>query len=267
MKSEKVQQYYLRCLISDLTGWENPLQKLAKAFAQNEFVLYSQSVLKLEPGGDNRPRMEIFVRLKEEERNLMPPGTFLPILEHYKQGPKLDRYVLRRALAWHCGNRRDAGAVLHMNLCCGTIADPEFPLFVADELKGAGLGGDSLCFEIPDVNEPCEPDTREFASRLRAVGCTLAVGILDVEHISFQPANDLSASFMKIGGSVTRDVVGNKAAAARVRAIARACRAFGIHTIAQHVEGQDTLNMLRNLGLDLAQGYGISEPEPIADSL
>jgi EAL domain-containing protein (putative c-di-GMP-specific phosphodiesterase class I) len=267
MKSEKIQQYYLRCLTSDLTGWKNPLQKLAKAFAQNDFVLFSQSILRLQAGDDDRRHLEIFVRLKEEERNLVPPGTFLPILEHYNQGPKLDRYVLRRALVWHRGNHRDHGSVLHMNLCRGTLADLEFPLFVADELAAAGVGGDSLCFEIPDVNKPCEPGTREFARKLRAVGCTVAVANLDPEHISFQPANDLSAGFMKIGGSITRGVAINRTAAARIRAIARACRAFGVHTVAQHVEDRDTLNELRNLGLDYAQGYGISEPQPIGSSV
>lgn len=263
MKRGEIQQYYLRCFISDVTGWEDPQKKLAKAFAQNEFLLYCQSIHKLKLGGDNRPHLEIFVRLKEEEQNLMPPGTFLPILEHYKLGPKLDQYVLRQALVWHRSNRRDVGSVIHINLCQGTLADPEFPSFVLAELKATGCRGESLCFEIPDVNKPCDPVTCEFAKRLKAGGCSIAVGVLEPDHMSLEPVKDLAADFMKIGGSVTRDIVGNKAVTARIRALARACRAFGIQTIAQHVEDPDTLNMLTGLGVDYAQGYGISKPEPI----
>jgi EAL domain-containing protein (putative c-di-GMP-specific phosphodiesterase class I) len=88
-----------RCMITRLPGWKNPRARFAQAFAEHEFLLYSQSVEKLNSGGDERPHTEIYVRLQEEERNVIAPGTFLPMLEHYKLGPKLDQYVLRRALA------------------------------------------------------------------------------------------------------------------------------------------------------------------------
>jgi EAL domain-containing protein (putative c-di-GMP-specific phosphodiesterase class I) len=143
-----------RCMISSLPGWKNPRERFAKAFAEHEFLLYSQSVEKLNSGSDERPHTEIYVRLREEEQNVVPPGTFLPMLEHYKLGSKLDLYVLRRALAWHFGNRQLVGFMLHINLCQGTLVDLEFPSIVVTELKAAGCGADSLCFEIPDVDGP-----------------------------------------------------------------------------------------------------------------
>jgi EAL domain-containing protein (putative c-di-GMP-specific phosphodiesterase class I) len=244
-----------------ITGWKDPAQRLSKSPAQ--FVLFSQPIFNLGLADDDRHHFEILVQLKEEGLDVPPSRAYLSISAFCKHGPKLDRYVLRRALMCHCGDPRDVGSVLHIKLCRGTLADRDFPAFVADELKAAGLGGDSLCFEMPNVNEPSEPHTREFARRLRAVGCTIAVGNLGAEHISFRPAYHLSAGFTKIAGSLTRDVVVNKTAAARIRAIAHACRDLGIHAVAQHIKDRNTLNMLRDLGVGYAQGRAISEPEPL----
>lgn len=263
MESSDIQQYYLRSLISDLTGWNDPQQKLAKAFAQNEFVLYSQSILKLTPEDQDGPHLEIFVRMVEEERNLTPPGTFLPILESYNLGPKLDRYVLRRVLVWARANSRRAGAILQINLCGGTLTDLDFPAFVAAELKATGMRADSLCFEIPEVSEPFSSETLEFAKRLKAIGCRIAVRMLEKDNVSFQPIKELAADFVKIGGGLTRELADDKGAVARLRALTRACKAFGIQTVAQHIEDQRTLELLKPLGVDYAQGYGISKPQPL----
>lgn len=262
----EIQQYYLRSLTSDLTGWNDPQGKLVKAFARNEFILYSQPIRALAPGDDRRPHAEIFVRLKEEERNLIPPGMFLPALEHYNFGPKLDRYVLRSALVWYRSSNGGNGPVIHINLCCGTLGDPDFPAFVATELKATGFHGDSLCFEIPDMNRPHEPATLEFAKRLKAAGCHIAVEIPEKERISLQPIKDLAADFVKIGGSLTRSIADDKGQEAKLRALVRACRAFGIRTIAQHVEDQRTLDMLKSLEVDYVQGYGIAKPGPLEAS-
>jgi EAL domain-containing protein (putative c-di-GMP-specific phosphodiesterase class I) len=71
---------------------------------------------------------------------------------------------------------------------------------------------------------------------------------------------------MKFGGGVIRDVTNNIGSAARLRALTRACRTFGIQTVAQHVEDHATLTMLGDLGFDYAQGYEISQPAPMGNS-
>lgn len=78
--------------MSGFSGWDGQRERFARAFAQSQFLLYSQTVEKLSSGGDNRPRTEIYVRLEEEEQNVVPPGTFLARLEHYKFGPTLDQF-------------------------------------------------------------------------------------------------------------------------------------------------------------------------------
>ena len=246
-----------------LPGWEGERGRFARAFAQSRFVLYSQQVEKLRAGGDERPRTEIYVRLEEEEQNVVPPGTFLARLEHYQLGPTLDEYVVRRALTWHRNNRQGTGVfTLHINLCPGTLTDLEFPSVVITELKRAGCSGDCLCFEIPH-DGPSEPVAHEFAKRLKAAGCGIAVGADHPAGITFRPSRDFSADFMKFGGSLIRAVTSDIGAAARLRAFIVACRTFGIQTVAQDVEDRATLTVLSALGFDYVQGYEISRPAPM----
>ncbi len=263
MEAGEIEQSYLRNFISDITGWSQPQEKLAHAFAQNDFILFSQSILKLAPGGDDRSHIEIFVRLREEEENLTPPGTFLPILEHYDLGPRLDRYVLRNVLVWYCTQGRKSDSVMHINLCGGTLADPEFPAFVVTELKTTGVSGDRICFEIPDVDTLHDQSTIAFVQKLKAVDCRIAVGSMERENILFQPIKQLAPDFVKIGGRLIRELANDRMTSAKVRAATRACREFGIQTIAQQVENKLTLELLKNLGADYAQGYGILEPGPL----
>ena len=79
---------------SELVGWSDPVQRLRTAIDKNEFELYCQPILGLQ-GGERYPLAEVLVRLREEEKALVPPGEFLPVFEHYRMMPQLDRWVVR----------------------------------------------------------------------------------------------------------------------------------------------------------------------------
>lgn len=265
-EADEVQQSYLRNFISDITGWSQPEAKLAHAFAHDHFILFYQTILKLAPGGDNRSHIEIFVRLQEEELNLTPPGTFLPILEHYNFGPRLDRHVVHKTLAWYAARAGKNESVIHINLCAGTLSDKDFPAFVGNEIAASGLrGGESICFEIPDVDILDEPGTLEFVKGLKGVACRIAVGSVERESIPFQAIKFLEPDYVKIGGPLIRQLARDKMAAAKVRAAVKACREFKIQTVAQYVEDAPTLKLLKRMEADYAQGYGISKPGPLKD--
>ncbi|HWH46526.1 MAG TPA: EAL domain-containing protein, partial [Burkholderiales bacterium] len=74
--------------------------RLMASLQQDEFVLYAQSILPLVPQSGERPFQEIFVRFKEEDAKLLPPGTFFPVLEEAKLLPYLDRWVANRLARW-----------------------------------------------------------------------------------------------------------------------------------------------------------------------
>src|SRR3954465_7407428 len=81
---------------SALVGWADPVQRLRTALDKDEFELFCQPILALQGGGERYPLAEVLVRLREEERALVPPGEFLPVFEHYRMMPQLDRWVVPR---------------------------------------------------------------------------------------------------------------------------------------------------------------------------
>ncbi len=265
MSDTRTQPRYLVAVSGTITGWDKPQEKLAKAFKESQFILFSQSIVKLAAKGDKRPHYEVFVRLQEEEQNLVPPGTFLPFLQHFDLGPQLDRYVVRKLLTWYRMVQPEKWGIAHLNICNETWADPNFGAFIKEELKRNQIGGDFLCFEFPGEQAAQAPGAISMAQGLIKSGCQISVGAMDDGGIPFGPIKDLGATFLKIGGRLVQELAHDKVVAAEVKTAAHACRSFGVHTIAQHVEDAPTLSLLRKLEVTFAQGYGISRPGPLGN--
>ena len=263
MSDTETDQRYLVSLAGAISGWDQSEEKLRKAFADNEFILYGQSIVRLLPAGDKRPHFEVFVRLLEEEQQLIPPGTFLPLLEHYNLAPQLDRYVVHTLLDSYEKKGPGEWGIAHLNLCVSTFSDQEFCVYVGDEIKRTRVPAEFLCFEFPGGESALPADAQQLAEGIKKIGCRISVGAVEDDSISFKPIKELHADYLKIGGGLIRNLE-DHAAAAEVRTAARACRSFDVQTIAQYVESAPTLTVLRKLEIDFAQGYGISKPAPLA---
>jgi EAL domain-containing protein (putative c-di-GMP-specific phosphodiesterase class I) len=255
-------EQYLVNISGSMIGWDKPQERLEQAFSQEEFVLFSQSIVRLAPSTDRRPHFEVFVRLQEEETNLVPPGTFLPVLEAWDLGPQLDRYVVRKLLAWYQATSRDDWGIAHVNLCNGTPTDADFSSYVASQAKPL-QAAQYLCFEFPGAEKAYPASFPALARGLKKIGCRISVGATDDETISFQPMKDFRADFLKIGSRLVQHLTNDEAAVAEVKTAARACRTFGVQTIAQYVESAATLNIVKKLDISFAQGYGVSRPGPL----
>jgi EAL domain-containing protein (putative c-di-GMP-specific phosphodiesterase class I) len=249
---------------SDLTGWANPVARLREALDKDEFTLYCQPILAL--GGPERyPMGEVLVRLREEEKAMLPPGEFLPVFEHYKMMPQLDRWVVH-----HVARRIARGSKLPcyaVNLSGQTIEDRQFPAFVAEEMKAARAAPKSIIFEIdePDLlNRP--QSVSQFVAAIRAAGAGVLVDGFGRRAVSFTPLKALQLDFVKVDGSIVRKLLTSEVARTKMNAMLRVGQAIGFGLIAECVEDQDVLTRLKALGVGYAQGFGIYQPQPI-DSL
>src|SRR5881394_3173549 len=132
---------------SELAGWANPVQRLKGAIENNEFELYCQPILQFD-GAERYPLAEVLVRLREEEQALVPPGEFLPVFEHYRMMPQLDRWVVR-----HTVKRLAQGSRIPrftVNIHGQTLEDGEFARFVSAQLASNHVAADRLLFEIDE---------------------------------------------------------------------------------------------------------------------
>src|SRR5882672_10270865 len=138
---------FLERMDSELAGWTDPVRRLRDAIERDEFELYCQPILQF--AGDQRyPMAEVLVRLREEERALVPPGEFLPVFEHYRMMPQLDRWVVRHTVKRLAEGSRIARFTV--NLSGQSLDDEDFVRFVAAQLSVNQVAPEKLLFEIDE---------------------------------------------------------------------------------------------------------------------
>jgi EAL domain-containing protein (putative c-di-GMP-specific phosphodiesterase class I) len=246
---------------SELTGWADPVARLQQAIEKDEFILYCQPILSLSQGG-GYPMAEVLLRLREEESALLPPGDFLPVFEHYRMMPRLDRWVVRNTL-----KRLAAGSRIPrftVNVSGETLADTEFPRFVATQLGALKVSADRLLFEIDESDLLLHPEVATlFAAACRKLGNGILIDGFGRRAVSFSVIKSIAADFIKVDGSITRKVLGNETARNKMNAVLRVSEALRFGVVAECVEDQDILTRLKALGVGYAQGFGIYQPHPI----
>src|SRR4051812_9832896 len=227
--------------------------RLIQDLKDEKFVLYFQSIVPVAVAvPDNALYREILIRFKEEEQDLMPPGTFLPMLEQQGLMPLLDRWVTGRVIRWvqslpSAGTR--GAPRCSINVSSDTIRrDAAFGEFVQQSLARFGLAATSLSFEIAteDVISAPQLATR-FAASLRAAGCGVAFSGFAGEARVLEIARSLGVAFVKIDGSLVYPLSRDRAAALRLHEIQQRCRSFGVQTIGTQVEDPRTLEILRRI--------------------
>jgi len=240
-----------------LTGWSDPAAKLRAALQSDALALYTQPILTLANG--QFERAEVLVRMHEEEETLLPPGEFLPVFEHFRMMPELDRWVVSRTIAHLRGSRRIG--LFSINVSGQTLADEQFPGFVADALRAARIPAARLAFEIDESDALRQPAEAEgFATAMKAAGCGLLIDGFGRRSVSFLPLKTLQVACVKVDGSIVRKILTSESALAKLKAVVRVGEVIGVEVLAECVEDQDILLRLKALGVGFAQGFGIAEP-------
>ncbi|HKI64855.1 MAG TPA: EAL domain-containing protein [Burkholderiales bacterium] len=245
-----------------LTGWKDPAQRLRDALAGDELQLYIQPIARL---GESRFVMaEVLVRLREEETKMLPPGEFLPVFEQYGMMPDLDCWVVSKLVQRIA--RHAPGGFRHfsINVAGKTLLDSRFPEYVSQTLRRFGVPAQALCFEIDEIDVLGRLDAAaQFGAAMRGLGCQVAIDGFGRRSASFAPLKSLRVDYIKVDGSITRNILSSDIALNKLRAIVRVAQTIKVGVIAEFVEETDVLVRLHTLGVGYAQGFGIARPTPI----
>jgi EAL domain-containing protein (putative c-di-GMP-specific phosphodiesterase class I) len=252
---------FLERMDSQLAGWADPVERLRHAIERNEFSLYCQPILSLGADG-GYPMGEVLIRMREEESALLPPGDFLPVFEHYRMMPQLDRWVVRNTLALIVRGSRIPRFTV--NVSSQSLADPEFPAYVASQHSLQKVAPDRLLFEIDESDALEHGDAAQaFAAACRKTGSGIMIDGFGRRAVSFSVLKGIAVNFLKVDGGITRKVLANETARNKMNAVLRVSDALGFGVVAECVEDQNVLTRLKALGVSHAQGFGIYQPQPI----
>jgi diguanylate cyclase (GGDEF)-like protein/PAS domain S-box-containing protein len=237
--------------------------RLQKALEEDRFELAKQPIVPTSSSAVEGPHYEFLVRMRDEKGETVPPGAFLAAAERYNLSVRLDQWVVREAF------RLLAADVEHLrelflgsiNLSGLSLADEEFLQFVIAELEEREIPPEKICFEITETAAIANlMGATHFIETLRELGCRFSLDDFGSGLSSFAYLKNLPVDFLKIDGVFVRDIVDDPIDRELVRAISEIGHVMGKRTIAEFVESRTILTVLKDLGVDYAQGYAMGEP-------
>lgn len=269
VQDEKASQDLFVKTFSEQVSGQKDVNRIKTAIEKGDFRLFCQLITSLTVSSGEAEHYEILIRLAEEEEGLMPPGAFFPLAEKYGLMPHLDRWVVQHVTEWVAYNNpqgwQQDSSMFFINVSAATIGDHGFPEFLQLNLLEHGVPGAALCFEISGSDLASRSaDVAEFARGVRQCGCRVAISGFGREHILFDLIRGFQVDFLKIDGSVILYILRDPVYLARVTAIDQVAKQIGVKTIAELVENKETIAKLKEIGINFAQGFGISRPRPLA---
>ncbi len=250
------------------TAW---LDRLRDALdVEDGFALHAQPIVPLTADDpEDLERFELLVRMRTEDGSLVPPGTFLTLAERYDLVQQLDRWVLGRAL--DLIRRREAAGrpvSLTVNLSGRTVNDPTLARDVELLLRDGPIREGALTVEVTETEAIVNIDrARVLARDLRALGCRFALDDFGAGFASFYYLKHLAFDLLKIDGEFIRQLPITPTDRLVVRAVVDIAKAMGTQTCAEFVGDDETVELLRDLGVDYGQGFHLGRPRPIEELL
>ena len=252
----------LRELNQDFMGWHDPPNRLLRALERDELVLYAQPILALR-GEQTFSMAEVLVRLQDDDAVFLPPGGFLPLFEHFRLLPQLDRWVARQSVARLA--RLPRVPRLCIKISTQTLSDLEFVPELVSELARSKVSPGSLVIEISEHDVLDRPDVvNAFIVSLRAMGCQVAISGFGRRSVSLSSLTTMRPDLVKVDGGIVRNLHLGQSSRKKLSAMVNIAKAAGFELIGEGVETGETLAHLREAGVDYAQGFGIQVPGPIS---
>ncbi|WP_199414623.1 EAL domain-containing protein [Cupriavidus sp. P-10] len=243
------------------------VSRVHAALAAGRFCLFAQEIVPAQPDAAARRggrHIELLLRMLDERGRLVPPMAFVPACERYNLMPMIDRWVVETAFHALAGRQGEI-ATCAINLSGSSLADIHFPEFVREQAQRAGIALDGICFEITETAAIANlAQAGSFIQQLQQLGCSFALDDFGAGMSSFTYLKHLPAAYLKIDGSFVRDMLADPVNLVMVEVIQRIGHAMGKKTIAEFVENEAMLERLRELGIDLVQGFHIGPPQPFA---
>jgi len=236
--------------------------------AENEDVaaLYRQTIMPLQVEEEGA-HYEILLRMRDEQGGIISPGLFIEAAERYGITPNIDRWVIRSAFRWLVSeaDERERLALCSINLSGQSLGDEKFLPFVVDQFQMSGLDATKICFEITETAAIASySQANRFINALKELGCKFALDDFGTGLSSFGYLKHFPVDFLKIDGSFVKEILHDPIDREMVRSINEIGHLTGKQTIAEFAENEEIITMLRGMGVDYAQGYGVSEPKSVA---
>jgi len=233
------------------------------ALARGHLRLRCQPIVPVKPGGGLQPHYEVLLGVHSGTSEPLPVAEFIEAAERYRRMRAVDRWVTQTVMEWIAAHRAHM-PMLHgfaVNLSGQTASDPGFVEFVRDQFQRTGIDPAWLSFEVTETAAVSDLSTSAgIIWDLKSMGCKVALDDFGSGLASYSYLKELPVDWLKIDGVFVRRITSSREDLAVVKSINEIGHFLGKKTIAEYVADQKILRLIRVIGVDYAQGFGISPP-------
>jgi EAL domain-containing protein (putative c-di-GMP-specific phosphodiesterase class I) len=236
--------------------------RINAALEEGRFELYRMTIQPLQKP-ETGAHYELLLRMRDEAGRIISPDNFIVAAERYNITPNIDRWVIENAFRWLVSeaDERERLAMCSINLSGQSLGDDKFLPFVIDQFQKSGIDASKICFEITETAAVASfSQANRFIHALKELGCKFALDDFGTGLSSFGYLKHFPVDFLKIDGSFVREILHDPIDREMVRSINEIGHLTGKQTIAEFAENAEIIQMLTSIGVDYAQGYGISQP-------
>ncbi len=233
------------------------------ALSDERFMLLYQPIVGLDPdaGRRSQARVEVLLRMFDENNNVITPGAFLPAASRFGLTTQIDRWVVNRVLRFYSHLFvQNPDLVVNLNLSASSIADESLADFILPLFDSTVASPGQICFETSEAsfNQNIANATR-LIERLQSAGCGFALDNFGRGLASFEALKDLRIDFVKIDSHLIRNICSDEVDYAMVESIHSMASLLGIKTVAENVDSEAVVAKLNSIGIDYAQGYHLGD--------
>ncbi|MES2369700.1 MAG: EAL domain-containing protein [Pseudomonadota bacterium] len=255
---------------SDLVRHRGEMQwvtRIQRALEEHRLRLSWQEIRRADGVVEPVRHVELLLRMIDEDGSEILPMAFIPAAERYSIMPAIDSWVIEETLRLcqrYLESKRERNCLFAVNLSGASLKDPAFRRMLLASLDENPAFGPHLCFEITETAAIGNlAVVNEFIEAMRAFGCSFALDDFGSGLSSFTYLKNLNVDYLKIDGAFVRDIANNAIDRSMVEAIHRIGHQMNLRTVAEYVESDQILALLRQMGVDYVQGNGIHQPEPL----
>ncbi|MGY6275431.1 DUF1631 family protein [Methylomonas sp. MgM2] len=230
---------------------------------QDRLFIRCQMIAPIQKGNNSHLHYEILLGVRSEDGSIIPPDNFIPAVERCKRMPEIDRWIITNIFNWIESNRNcfDKMDGFSINLSVQSINSHEFLQFLKEVIEASRFPANKLIFEITETvaSENLE-FTKRFINAIKRFGCGFSLDDFGSGYSSYSYLKNLDVDYLKIDGAFVKDILNNKADIAIVKSMNEIAHSLNMKTIAEYVENDEIRSVLKEIGIDYGQGYGIQKP-------
>lgn len=243
------------------------LSRTRAALEEDRFLLYLQPILDL-----RRRRVsqyEVLLRMAGDGGEVIPPSAFLGVAEQFGLIRDIDLHVVQKTIRLlEDLQRAGRDLSLEVNLSGRSISDPAFLDLIRREAAASSVDPRRLIFEVTETAAVTNmDDATRFMEGLKSLGCRFGLDDFGAGFSSFNYLKHLPVDYLKIDGAFVRNLPQSPIDRHLVQAMVQVAHGLGKETIAEFVGDAATLRLLREMGVDYAQGYHVGRPSPCEEMM